>query len=57
MNRFLSRKFLLAVGALATLLANKQYTEAVALVLGYSGVNAYTEVKGGATTQPQDDAE
>lgn len=34
----LSRKFLLAVATIAGLLANKQYTETVAVLLGYLGV-------------------
>ena len=35
----LSRKFLLALGATITLIASKQYVEAVAVVLGYLGIN------------------
>lgn len=41
-----SRKFLLAVAALATLAANKQYPEAVAVVLGYIGVEGVADYKG-----------
>jgi len=40
----LSRKFLLALGSTATLIANKQYTEAVAVVLGFLGVEGYADV-------------
>lgn len=39
----LSRKFLLTVGSCATLIANKQYTEAVAVVLGFLGVEGYAD--------------
>jgi len=46
----LSRKFLLAVGSFCVLVANGQYTEAVAVVMTYLGVNAYAEVKGAGTS-------
>lgn len=39
MKKFLSRKFLLTVAGLATLAANKQWTEFSAVLIGYLGVN------------------
>ena len=35
----LSRKFLLALGTTIALVASEQYMEAVAIVLGYLGIN------------------
>lgn len=56
MSKFLSRKFLLIVATVATLLANAQYTEAVAAVLGYVGINGAVAIKGSARVG-QDDGE
>lgn len=38
LTSLLSRKFLLALGTTLVFVANGQYTEAVAVVLGYLGV-------------------
>ena len=35
----LSRKFLLALGTVLVMIANKQYVGAVTVVLGYMGIN------------------
>lgn len=39
-----SRKFLLSVAAFITLLANEQYPEAVAVVLGFVGMEGAADV-------------
>lgn len=44
LQTLLSRKFLLAVAGLITLVANKQYPEAVTVVLGYLGVEGAADV-------------
>lgn len=44
-RRTTSRKFLLAVGAFITLIANKQYVEATAIVLGFLGVEGALDHK------------
>ncbi len=43
--RLTSRKFLLAVGAVITLVANKQYTEAAAVVGAYLASEGYIDSK------------
>lgn len=43
-ERVTSRKFWVTVGSFITLVASKQYDEAVMIVLGYLGVNAVAEV-------------
>lgn len=48
MSKFVSRKFLLIVATVATLLANDQWTEAVAAVLGYCGINGVVAIKAGS---------
>lgn len=40
----LSRKFLLTLGATATFIANKQYTEALTAVLAFLGVEGAADV-------------
>lgn len=40
----LSRKFLLALGTFLVLVANNQYTEAVAVVIGYLGAEGAADV-------------
>ena len=49
---FLSRKFLLAVGSFLVLVANGQYTEAVAVIIAYIGVNGIVEAKTGGVSLP-----
>ena len=39
LKSLLSRKFLLALGTVIALVATEQYMEAVAVVLGYLGIN------------------
>lgn len=39
LKSLLSRKFLLALGTVIVLIASEQYMEAVAVVLGYLGIN------------------
>lgn len=39
LKSLLSRKFLLALGTVIALIATEQYMEAVAVVLGYLGIN------------------
>lgn len=41
----LSRKFLLALGTVLIMVANGQYTEAVAVVIGYIGVEGAADYK------------
>lgn len=41
LQSLLSRKLLLAVAALLTCIANDQWPEAAAVVIGYFGANAY----------------
>lgn len=41
----LSRKFLLALGTFLVLIANGQYTEAVAIVIAYVGVEGAADFK------------
>jgi myosin-crossreactive antigen len=45
LSRFVSRKFLLAVGTALTLIANQQYDEAVAVVLAYLAAEGYIDAK------------
>lgn len=50
-SKFTSRKFWLTVGTAIVLIANQQWTELTALILGYCGINtASAYVKGGGTT-------
>lgn len=42
----LSRKFLLALGAFITFIANRQYPEALGVVLGYHASNAVGKFAG-----------
>ena len=44
LKSLLSRKFLLALAGLLTLVANKQYPEAVTVLLGYLGVEGAADV-------------
>ena len=39
LKSLLSRKFLLALGTVIVLIASEQYMEAIAVVLGYLGIN------------------
>lgn len=41
----LSRKFMLALGTVLIMVANGQYTEAVAVVIGYIGVEGAADYK------------
>lgn len=41
----LSRKFMLALGTVLIMVANGQYTEAVAVVIGYIGVEGAADFK------------
>ena len=41
----LSRKFLLAVASIATFAANKEYTAALTVVLGYIGIEGVADIK------------
>ena len=45
MERFTSRKFLLSLGAFLTLVANGQYTEAVAVVVAFLAVQGAADYK------------
>jgi hypothetical protein len=51
-SRLTSRKFLLAVSAVAALVAAHQFNQAVVVALGYFGVNI-ADVKAAAPTTPQ----
>lgn len=42
-RKLASRKFLLALGAVITMVANEQYAEAVVVVMGYLGVEGYLD--------------
>lgn len=44
-SRLTSRKFLLAVGAFFTFVANKQYTEAAAVISAYIATEGYIDSK------------
>ena len=44
-SKFVSRKFLLAVGAIITLVANKQFTEAAAVAGAYMAAEGYIDSK------------
>lgn len=50
-TRLSSRKFLLAAAAVLGLIAEHQYPEAVAVVLGYLGVEGYADVTGQRNTE------
>ena len=50
LKSLLSRKFLLALGTTIALIATEQYMEAVAVVLGYLGINVANKVVSGKTT-------
>jgi len=50
----LSRKFLLVLGTTIVLIASSQYVEAVAVVLGYLGINVASEVASVKTTAVQE---
>lgn len=50
----LSRKFLLALGTTIALVASEQYMEAVAIVLGYLGINVANKVVSAKTTAVQE---
>lgn len=45
LTSLLSRKFLLALGTFLVLVANGQYTEAVAVIIGYIGVEGAADFK------------
>jgi len=53
LRSLLTRKFLLALGTTLVLVANGQYTEAVAVVIGYLGVegaaDAVSRAKAGSS--------
>lgn len=50
--RLTSRKLWLAVGGFITFVANKQYTEAMAVVLGYLGVEGGADMLRGGGSIP-----
>ena len=50
----LSRKFLLALGTTIALVASEQYMEAVAIVLGYLGINVANKVVSAKVTAVQE---
>lgn len=50
----LSRKFLLALGTTIALVASEQYMEAVAIVLGYLGINVANKVVSDKVTAVQE---
>lgn len=50
----LSRKFLLALGTTIALVASEQYMEAVAIVLGYLGINVANKVVSAKTIAVQE---
>lgn len=45
LESLLSRKFLLALGTFLVLVASERYTEAVAVVIGYIGVEGAADFK------------
>jgi len=44
-GRWTSRKFLLALGGFATMVANKQYPEALTILLSYLGVEGAVDLR------------
>lgn len=50
LKSLLSRKFLLTLGTTIVLIASEQYMEAVAVVLGYLGINVANKAVSTKTT-------